>query len=159
MKKVVINVPDDCEVQVVRKEAKFKFNIEVKPVIRTYQDLIDNAKIIKGYFISSANASIVKYGSAICRDRGKRVASSEKVAKSMLAMAMISQLMPYYGGAITDEEWANDNILKYRIVRVGSHIMALKSTTSCSFLAFHTPEQRDNFLKYNYELVKDYLML
>lgn len=24
MKKVVINVPDDCEVQVVRKEAKFK---------------------------------------------------------------------------------------------------------------------------------------
>lgn len=77
----------------------------------------------------------------------------------MLAMSMISMLMPYYGGAITDEEWANDNILKYRIVRVGSHIMALKSTTSCSFLAFHTPEQRDNFLKYNYELVKDYLML
>lgn len=24
MKKVVINVPDDCEVQVIRKEAKFK---------------------------------------------------------------------------------------------------------------------------------------
>lgn len=24
MKKVVINVPDDCEVQVVRKEVKFK---------------------------------------------------------------------------------------------------------------------------------------
>lgn len=224
MKKVVINVPDDCEVQVVRKEVKFKkgdiisamnrliaifeksvledgervvyfstaysplketfiridevnygigyesdctlasteqkdtlikalkkeaktnprarkvlkevFNKEIEPVIRTYQDLIDNAKIIKGYFISSANASIVKYGSAICRDRGKRVASSEKVAKSMLAMAMISQLIPYYGGAITDEEWANDNILKYRIVRVGSHIMALKSYNIMLFSCF-----------------------
>lgn len=72
MKKVVINVPDDYEVQVVRKEVKFK----------------------KGDIVISR------------------------------------------GG-----------------------MMALKSTTSCSFLAFHTEKQRDNFLKYNYELVKDYLML
>lgn len=27
------------------------------------------------------------------------------------------------------------------------------------FLAFHTREQRDNFLKYNEQLVKDYLMI
>lgn len=31
--------------------------------------------------------------------------SDEKHAKAALAMAQISQLMPYYGGAITDEEW------------------------------------------------------
>lgn len=248
MKKVTINVPDDCEVQIVRKEVKFKkgdiivsctgliavyektdfmygtnpkvvffstaykpdngfiyldkidfgigteedcrkatsderltfyialkkkaetnlkarkvlkevFNKEVKPIIRTYQDLIDNNKLISGYVILSADSRILKYGKAQCKEINKNTATSEKVARSMLAMAMISQLMPYYGGEITDEEWANDNILKYRIVRVGSYIRALKSTTSCSFLAFHTEEQRDNFLKYNYELVKDYLML
>lgn len=249
MKKVVINVPDDCEVQVVKKEAKFKkgdivisrggmiaiyektdfmpetenekvlyystlynpysksfisidevdygigeeedcekattfdekvllgalkqkakdnakarkvlkevFNKEVEPVIRTYQDLIDNAKIIKGYFISSANASIVKYGSAICRDRGKRVASSEKVAKSMLAMAMISQLMPYYGGVITDEEWKDDSKIKYTIGRFKYELKGLSFHTYY-FLAFHTEEQRDAFLKYNAQLVKDYLMI
>lgn len=139
MKKITINVPDDCEVQVVKKEAKFK----------------------KGDIVISRGGMIAIYEKTdfMPETENERVASSEKVAKSMLAMAMISQLMPYYGGEITDEEWANDNILKYRIVRVGSHISALKSTTSCSFLAFHTEKQRDNFLKYNYELVKDYLML
>ena len=29
----------------------------------------------------------------------------------------------------------------------------------CTFLAFHTPEQRDLFLTENEDLVKDYLML
>mgnify|MGYP005967294557 CR=1 FL=1 len=34
----------------------------------------------------------------------KHLAISKKVAKLMLAMAQISQLIPYYGGEITDEE-------------------------------------------------------
>lgn len=249
MKKVVINVPDDCEVQVVRKEAKFKkgdivisrggmiaiyektdfmpetenekvlyystlynpysksfvsidevdygigeeencekattfdkkvllealkqkaknstkaskvlkevFNIEVKPVIRTYQDLIDNNKIISGYFISSADSKIIKYGKAICKKSHQNVASSEKVAKSMLAMAMISQLMPYYGGTITDEEWKDDSKIKYTIGRFKYALEGLSFNTYY-FLAFHTKEQRDDFLKYNERLVKDYLMI
>lgn len=32
-------------------------------------------------------------------------------------------------------------------------------TTNYHFLAFHTAEQRDDFLKYNRQLVKDYLMI
>lgn len=249
MKKVVINVPDDCEVQVVRKEAKFKkgdiviscggmiaiyektdfmpetenekvlyystlynpysksfvsidevdygigeeedcekattfdekvllealkqkaknstkaskvlkevFNIEVKPVIRTYQDLIDNNKIISGYFISSADSKIIKYGKATCKKSNQNVASSEKVAKSMLAMAMISQLMPYYGGAITNEEWKDDSKIKYTIGRFKYTLEGL-SFNAYYFLAFHSKEQRDDFLKYNERLVKDYLMI
>lgn len=140
-----------------RKVLKEVFNIEVRPVIRTYQDLIDKCEKMPGYFIAGGNSTIVECKDAICTEVNKNVAATEKVAKSMLAM--ISQLMPYYGGAITDEEWANDNILKYRIVRVGNHMSALKSTASCSFLSFHTEEQRDNFLKYNKQLVKDYLMI
>lgn len=252
MKKITINVPDDCEVQVVRKEAKFKkgdiiytysgliaifekidlcplttndvvfysalfdienkkfrhpigkiswgigdtrdcrlatedeinifidalkeeiksgkqsdaakkvlkevFNIEVKPVIRTYQDLIDNNKIISGYFISSADSKIIKDGKAVCKKSHQNVASSEKVAKSMLAMAMISQLMPYYGGAITDEEWKDDSKIKYTIGRFKYALEGL-SYNNYYFLAFHTKEQRDDFLKYNERLVKDYLMI
>lgn len=247
MKKVTINIPDDCEVQVVRKEAKFKkgdiivsssgliavyekidfspagneivyfstlynpesgkfiyintvragmstkeyyrkatgneslllytalyieakdnakarkvlkevFNKEVEPVIRTYQDLIDNNKIISGYFISSADSKIIKYGKATCKESHQNVASSEKVAKSMLAMAMISQLMPYYGGAITDKEWEDDSKIKYTIGRFKYRLEGLSFNTYY-FLAFHTKEQRDDFLKYNERLVKDYLMI
>lgn len=42
MKTITIQVPDDCEIQIVRKEEK------EKPVIRTYQDLIDNEVKISG---------------------------------------------------------------------------------------------------------------
>lgn len=82
----------------------------------------------------------------------------EKYAKSALAMAQISQLMPYYGKAITDKEW-DDRHPKYVILRSNNAIMKSSCTNRYSFLAFHTEEQRDNFLKYNEHLVKDYLMI
>lgn len=37
-------------------------------------------------------------------------------------MAQISQLMPYYGGEITDEEWEDRSIRKYIIFRRTSYI-------------------------------------
>ena len=77
----------------------------------------------------------------------------------MLAMAMISQLMPYYGGEITEEEWKNSKINKYYINLYAGDIEKGTWDSTYTFLAFHTPEQRDNFLKYNEKLVKDYLMI
>lgn len=152
MKTITIQVPDGCEVQIIRKEEK------KEPVIRTYQDLIDNEVKISGYWISY-NSKVEEF----CRNQviapdNKDVAASEKVAKSMLAMAMISQLMPYYGGAITDEEW-NSIENKYVIGRLDNKIATSYYYRSYFFLAFHTKEQRDNFLKYNEQLVKDYLMI
>lgn len=106
-----------------RKVLKEVFNKEVETVIRTYQDLIDNNKIISGYFISSADSKIIKYG-----------------------------------GAITDEEWKDGSTTKYTISRFKYTLEGLSFNTYY-FLAFHTKEQRDNFLKYNEQLVKDYLMI
>lgn len=78
----------------------------------------------------------------------------------MLAMAMISQLMPYYGGEITKEEWKNDNKYKYIITFYKERIITVDwIDNNYYFLAFHTKEQRDEFLKYNEQLVKDYLMI
>lgn len=146
------------DAKIVLKEV---FNIEVEPAIRTYQDLIDNKVKLEGYFINS-NSGIVNPRllniKTIARDNNRNVAISNKVAKSMLAMAMISQLMPYYGGAISDEEWT-DNELKYVIVKVSNEIHEDSFLCKYHFLAFHTREQRDDFLKYNERLVKDYLMI
>lgn len=89
----------------------------------------------------------------------KKLALSKKVAKSMLAMAMISQLMPYYGGEVTDEEWKDCDICKYCLLRETKNVTTTLSKFFHHFLAFHTKEQRDNFLKYNEQLVKDYLMI
>lgn len=169
MKTVTIEIPDDCEVQIVRKEEskgnkdakkvlKEVFNIEVSPVIRTYQDLIDNDIELHGFYIT--NQSWINHINGRALNSNKLIATSEKVAKSMLAMAQISQLMPYYGGAITDEEWKATNwTTKYTIDRVEGSIVEDSWSTKYHFLAFHTKEQRDEFLKYNKQLVKDYLMI
>lgn len=159
MKTISIQVPDDFEVpegyevQVIKKEEK-------KPVIRTYQDLVDNNIKLTGYFIG-LNSNIYT-NSYHCRVTDKGEAASEKVAKSMLAMAMISQLMPYYGGMITDEEWGDANQCKFTIERDSSYynnIVLGCRQVSYYFLAFHTPEQRNEFFEYNEQLVKDYLMI
>lgn len=151
MKTITIQVPDGCEVQIVRKEEK------KEPVIRTYQDLIDNGMEIKGFWINGFEINSFKghLEGYYCED----VAASEKVAKSMLAMAMISQLMPYYGGAITDEEWKDTEAPKYIIKRYKKEVRVTSFNVAHHFLAFHTIEQRDSFLKYNEQLVKDYLMI
>ena len=81
----------------------------------------------------------------------------EKHAKSALAMAQISQLMPYYGGAITDEEWKYST-RKYVISRYKNTIIDDYAVNLYYFLAFHTEEQRDSFYRNNEQLVKDYLM-
>ena len=46
MKTITIQIPDNCEVQIIRKKEEKK-----KPVIRTYQDLISNEIKIKGYVV------------------------------------------------------------------------------------------------------------
>lgn len=148
----------------IEKELNKKWNPETKkledfkPVIRTYQDLIDNDLKIKGYCVIGPS-DIISVNGGVFSESNRNVASSEKVAKSMLAMAMISQLMPYYGGEITDEEWNNSTNNKYIIERRFGEIYRDAYCSVNCFLAFHTAKQRDEFLKYNEQLVKDYLMI
>ena len=151
MKTITINVPDDCEVQIVRKEEK------KESIIRTYQDLINNDIELHGFYIT--NQSWISHINGRALNSNKLIAASEKVAKSMFAMAQISQLMPYYGGEITTREWNDLNIDKYFIYKYKEDIYTSVTDYCYYYLAFHTAEQRDEFLKYNEQLVKDYLMI
>lgn len=155
MKTITINVPDDCEIKIIKKEEK------KEPVIKTYQDLIDNHMDIKSYWINAVGEiECLPIRHATSNDKG--IASSYKVAKSMQAMAMISQLMFFYGGEITNEEWEDPCIDKYTIERDCTYSNNIGNgvyNVTYHFLAFHTSKQRDDFLKYNKQLVKDYLMI
>lgn len=152
MAKVEIEVPEGYEAIIVKKGVKLYSNI------KTYQDLIDNDITLEGYYIDGYSSIISKNNIRSCKTNQK-LAATEKVAKSMLAMAIISQLMSYYGGVITDEEWKSD-IDKYTIKRNNSNKIDCDVWRDCYyFLAFHTEDQRDDFLKYNEQLVKDYLMI
>lgn len=86
---------------------------------------------------------------------------SEQEAISAIAMAKISQLLPYYGGAITNEEWGNEDMLKYCICCYQNRIECESAKNCKHFLAFHTEAQREKFMSYpeNIQLIKDYLMI
>ena len=157
MKELKIEVPQGYEID---KESSTFECIKFKPIryIKTTEDLIETDGRITGYWIND-DAKICESYSLYYRKYNKDVFLSEKEAKSALAMAQISQLMPYYGGAITDEEWINNTISKYVIGRINGKICKGCSVTVYSYIAFHTIEQRDSFLNNNYRLVKDYLML
>lgn len=93
---------------------------------------------------------------------GYNVFISKKHAKSASAMARIGQLMKYdkrYGGIVTNDEWRDDDIPKYTIFRNKTSYDYNIHYSFFNFLAFHTEEQRDLFIKENEQLVKEYLMI
>jgi hypothetical protein len=118
----------------------------------------EDLKRISGCYIAD-NCIIRPATDVTTNGENKNVFLTEKHAKSALAMAQISQLIPFYGGEITDEEWKDSDMKKYVIMRDSSEVKCVVCYLNYDFLAFHTKEQRDGFLKNNEQLVKDYLMI
>lgn len=157
MKELRVEVPEGYEID--KENSTFEC-IKFKPKgIETIEDLYKSVKTFDGYWVFGGG---VKFGNNhIYSNVNKSVFLTEKEAKSSLAMSQISQLMPYYGGAITDEEWGSKDITKFHTIERMGNNMCKRSTCSkmYHYLAFHTEEQRDSFLNNNYRLIKDYLML
>lgn len=152
-KEVKITIPEGYEIDTEHSTfecVKFK----KKHKINTWKDL----KFIQGYFIE--NDSVIEKLEEIERDyEDKNVFTSEKYAKSALALAQISQLMPYYGGEITDEEWEKDNY-KY-VIEVSNGKIYESWCKTKHLIAFHTKGQLQKFLSFpeNVQLVKDFYMI
>lgn len=140
-----ISEQKDKEIIVLKKK-KFKYP--------KWEDL----ERLSGCYIAD-NCIIRPASNIIANGENKNVFLTEKHAKSALAMAQISQLIPFYGGEITDEEWKDGDMKKYVITRDCNEIKSVVNYIKYEFLAFHTEEQRNVFLKNNEQLVKDYLMI
>ena len=157
-----ITVPKGCKIESVEHDDnQIVIMFSEDKEVRTWVDLLGK-EVPKGIAYISTGSQIVKPEGRrpfIFNERDGNIFIDEKHAKSALAMAQISQLVPYYGGAITDEEWGNSSTIKHVIVRMEGKLDCAASFGEYIFLAFHTAEQRDKFLKYNEQLVKDYLML
>lgn len=152
---MVITIPEGYEID--KENSTFdciKFKKKVK--INTWKDL----KFISGIFINSE--SHLKEISTIAKDSNdKNVFVSKKYAKAALALAQISQLMPYYGGEITDKEWKDPSIPKYNIICGLGNIISTEGYNIKHVTSFHTKEQRDKFMSIpeNIQLVKDLYMI
>jgi len=158
IKEIKIVPPEGYEID--RENSTFEY-IKFKSISKRWKD---GNPFINGWILGGFN--VLDYCSHY-KNRWKEgnlnVFATEKQAKSALAMAQISQIMANdkrFGGVVTDEEWEDTDLDKYVILR--NNMNTTCNGNACynySFLAFHTQEQRDLFLKENEDLVKDYLMI
>lgn len=156
-KELKISVPQGYEID--KENSTFEC-IRFKPIIRRWR--YNPKATVSGYYINADSHVVISVDSRPNIPINFKVFATEKQAKSTLAMAQISQIMANderFGGVVTDEEWRNDDYLKFVIKRVGGKWVIDNYTCTYHFLAFHTVEQRDLFLRENEDLVKDYLMI
>lgn len=155
-KEIKITPPEGYEID---KENSTFDCIKFKRIVKRWKD--ERFEEVKGFYIdclSNIERSDIIYNNK----HSYKLFATRKQAKSALAMARISQIMANderFGGVVTDEEWNNGRIQKYCIIRVGNKPIVISFDGTYNFLAFHTFEQRDLFLKENEDLVKDYLMI
>ena len=141
------------------KEKGYKWDAESLTLSKIQKMWRDNKdKTISGYYIRTD--SHITYSQDYSNTKENyNIFATEKQAKSALAMARISQIMANderFGGAITDKEWNYDK--KYVILRRGIKL-GIETRYGYEYLAFHTNEQAELFLKENEDLIKMYYMI
>ena len=148
-KDIKITIPKGYEID-MEKSSFERIVFKKKKVINSWEDL----EKIEGYHINTIS-DIAGGGLFGPHKAHKNVFLNKKYAKSVLAMAQISQLLPYYDSKV---DWARATE-KYCILRVGNTIYINTIISSYHLLAFNSNEEAERFLKYNEQLVKDYFML
>lgn len=148
-KDIKITIPEGYEID-MEKSTFERIVFKKKKVINSWEDL----KNIKGVFINYASI-IQEVRESILDDDNRNVFLNEKYAKSALALAQISQLLPYYDSNVN---WKNIKY-KYCINKEHDKIVIKQWSSIYHILAFNSMEEAERFLKYNEQLVKDYFML
>lgn len=151
-KELVITIPKGYEID--EQNSTFEC-IKFKKIhqINTWEDI----PRVNGCYMNNSHI-YTGYEGKPCEEN-KDVYLTDKYAKSALALAQISQLMPYYGGEITDEDWEKDNYI-YTIEVSNGKIYESWCKTK-HLIAFHTKKQLNKFLSFpeNVQLIKDLYMI
>ena len=150
-KEIKIEVPEGYEID----KEKSTFEKIVFKKKETIVNCLGDIKIISGVYINDFSSYVhCAHESNIPDNRNMFL--NEKYAKSALALAQISQLLPYYDSNV---DWGNWYNYKYCILRERNKIVIQTGQYIYTPLAFNTKEEAERFLKYNEQLVKDYYMI
>lgn len=149
MKELKIEIPEGYEID--KENSSFeKIVFKKKFGVNCWEDL----KYVTGTYISdNSYMNLAKGG--LAQFHNKNVFLNKKYAKSALALAQISQLLPYYDINI---DWESDKD-KYCICRVRNRIEIIPWIQKHHILAFNTLPEAERFLKHNEQLVKDFYMI
>lgn len=149
-KEIKIQVPEGYEID--KEKSSFERIVFKKKEekVNSWKDL----EKISGCAITTEN-NIEHWSGLDVIEENKNVFLNEKYAKSALALAQISQLLPYYDSNV---DWEKPKY-KYCIDKEYNKIEINQWLNIYHVLAFNSREEAERFLKYNEQLVKDYFML
>ena len=147
-KDIKITIPEGYEID-MEKSTFERIVFKKKTIINSWEDL----EKINGVFIDYY--SNIQNCEALPQDENRNMFLNEKYAKAALALAQISQLLPYYDSNV---DW-NKYTDKHCIVRRGNNLHIEIYNCLYYFLAFKSEKEAERFLKYNEQLVKDYFMI
>lgn len=149
MKELKIEIPEGYEID--KEKSSFeKIVFKKKVEINCWEDL----KRVPGVYITD-NSCFVPAPAGLVLPHNRNVFLNEKYAKSALALAQITQLLPYYD---TNVDWTIANE-KFCLTRISNKIEVRSWISMYHVLAFNTRSEAMRFLKHNEQLVKDYYML
>ena len=137
-KEIKINIPEGYEID--KENSTFecvKFKKKIK--VNTWE----NIPRVKGCYMNNSHI-YTDYEGKPCEEN-KDVYLTDKYIKSALALAQISQLMPYYDGEVTNEEWKN-NERKFSIVVHNGELKPFTHVNNKVLISFHTEAQRARFM-------------
>ena len=154
-KELKINIPEGYEID----KENSSFNCITFRKIEHPVCIWEDISYIEGTFIDN-QSKLIKTGRRLDKCEDRNIFHSERYAKAALALAQISQLMPYYGGEITNKEWLNERP-KYSIIMIGHEVCVTDTWKTRYPISFHTAEDRNKFLSFleNVQLVKDFYMV
>ena len=149
-KEISIEVPEGYEID--KEKSTFEKIVFKKKesIVNCWKDI----KYIDGTFIED-NSEFIRCTHLTNHYNHHNVFLNEKYAKSAIALAQISQLLPYYDANV---DW-NTCTQKYCITRAYNDLAINVLQNTYHVLAFNTREEAQRFLKYNEQLVKDYFMI
>lgn len=154
-KELKIQIPKGYEID--KENSTFeKIVFKKKKQVNTWEDL--DLDSIKGVWINADSKMIYIDKVFENKSTNKNVFRTETYAKSALALAQISQLLPYYDANV---DWNRLGETKYCIYYDVSRRSLLidKFVYMIQLLAFNTEAEAKRFLKNNLQLVKDYYMI
>ena len=155
-KELKIQIPEGMEID--KKNSTFEC-IRFKPI--EVKKIWENIGKFAGYILGFAS-TIAPMSNVETNIYNKNVAASEKVAKSMLAMAQLSQVLKKWYEPVTESDFRNIFIKKWGIASDGIKCYVMQfyvSSLNTNFLVFRTKSDALEFLENNRDLIKQYFIL
>ena len=155
-KELKIQIPEGMEID--KENSTFEC-IKFKPI--EVKKTWENIGQISGYVLGSAS-TISPRSNFKTKNYNKDIAASEKVAKSMLAMAQLSQVLKRWYKPFTESELRDPFVLKWGFDYDGEKLIVVRFCPvylNANLLVFRTQRAALEFLENNRELIKQYYML